>query len=130
MDDNTALLWYLLSTIAEQWAIRDQQMDATKTVAAMIEYAKEQGSTSDNAMPLHLAHELVQALASADRRGLTDALEDIRSKIGETPPTRAQLVEAIDSMHRYAHGGGDVESNILGCRIVRRFLNTLLKESV
>jgi hypothetical protein len=130
MEDNTALLWYLLSTITEQWAIRGQRMDATIRVVEMIEHAKKQGQTSDTATPLHLAHELVQALASPDRRGLIDALEDIRSKIGETPPTRQQLVEAIDSMYRYAHGEGDAESYLLASRTVRRFLNDPPKESV
>jgi hypothetical protein len=63
MENNTALLWYLMSTITE-WAIRaPQQMDATIRVADMVEYAKEQGSTSTTTVPLYLAHELVQALS-------------------------------------------------------------------
>jgi hypothetical protein len=124
MEDNTALLWYLLSTTTE-WAIGPhQRMDATKTVAAMIDYAKEQGSTSDTATPLHLAHELVQALASADRRGLTDALEDIRSKIGETPPTQEAFFEAVKTMNfQLENGGGDNEAFARSARTVRRYLN-------
>jgi hypothetical protein len=72
----------------------------------------------------------VQALASPDRRGLTDTLEDIRTKIGETPPTPEQLAEAIDVMNRYARGEGDIESFAPACRTVRRFLNQPPKESV
>jgi hypothetical protein len=120
MENNTALLWYLLSTIAEQWAIRGQRMDGTITVAEMIEHAKKQGQTSDTATPLHLAHELVQALASPDRRGLTDALEDILSKIGEAPPSKADFDQAIGIMNQR---DGDPATFRRATKTVRRYLN-------
>jgi hypothetical protein len=127
MEDNTALLWYLLSTIA-QWAIGPhQRMDGTITVAEMIEYAKTQASTSSTETPLYLAHQLVQALASPERRGLTDTLEDIESKIGEEPPTREAFFEAVKTMNfQLENGGGDNESFARPARTVRRYLNKLL----
>jgi hypothetical protein len=125
MEDNIALLWSLLAESAE-WANRQTpRNDALATVA---NDAREQ--VIQNTTAQHLARELVQVLAAEDRRGLTDTLEDIRIKIGEDPPTREQLVEAIDTMHRYAHGEGDAESYFPACRTVRRFLNDPPKESV
>jgi hypothetical protein len=124
MDDNTALLWYLLSKIA-QWATNPhQRMDGTITVAAMMEYAKAQPPTSNTNVPLYLAHDLVQALASPDRRGLTDTLKDILIKIGEAPPSKADFYQAIGIMNqRITNGDGDQAAFERAIKTVRRYLN-------
>jgi hypothetical protein len=66
----------------------------------------------------------VQALASPDRRGLTDTLEDIRSKIGDTPPTQEAFFEAVKTMNfQIENGGGDNEAFARSAKTVRRYLN-------
>jgi hypothetical protein len=119
MEDNIALLWSLLAESAE-WAIR--QTPSNNALAGVANDAREQ--VIQNTTAQHLARELVQALASPDRRGLTDTLEDIRSKIGDTPPTREAFHEAVKTMNfQIENGGGDNEAFARSARTVRRYLN-------
>jgi hypothetical protein len=64
------------------------------------------------------------SVSSPDRRGLTDALEDIRAKIGDTPPTREAFYEAVKTMNfQIENGGGDNEAFARSAKTVRRYLN-------
>jgi hypothetical protein len=119
MENNIALLWSLLAESAE-WAIR--QTPRNDALAGVANDAREQ--VIQNTTVQHLARELVQALASPDRRGLTDTLEDIRSKIGDTPPTREAFYEAVKTMNfQIENDGGDNEAFARSARTVRRYLN-------
>jgi hypothetical protein len=99
-----------------------RQTPSNDALAGVANDAREQ--VIQNTTAQHLARELVQALASPDRRGLTDTLEDIRSKIGDTPPTREAFHEAVKTMNfQIENGGGDNEAFARSARTVPRYLN-------
>jgi hypothetical protein len=120
MERNTVLLWSLVAVAAE-WAITQQRGTGDTAYGAAANDARAMCARYDQGSTTYLAKNLVDALASPERRGLVGALEDIRDEIAEVPPERDDSRKAVNAMISHMDKGG--EEFIEATKVVRVFLN-------
>jgi hypothetical protein len=118
MERNTALLWALVAE-SVSWASRQPHDYSDAAHYARVE--NDARAKSHAGSTTYLAKNLVDALASLERRGLVGALEDIKDEIGEVSPAPSELREALNVMVTEFGTGSD--AFIKASRVVRVFLN-------